>query len=209
MLSWCALQSVSTSLFLTCVPAAVICHTTQSLHLQILSHKGPNSQPLRPKECRGRHAKPPVFEVQMTLSYNMHVWPWSVAMSDSSNLVRGALYIVFCSFNVKNTHWTKGWKCLWRGHSVNQNQPLLSLSLSLSLSLFAHRQGVVQPEAVQVDGILAPASAPASPSKTLVACVPPPPVSTPPRVHPPPPKISWNCRTLLHMHTKTCICRAL
>ena len=65
----------------------------------------------------------------MTLSYNMHVWPWSVAMSDSSNLVRGTLYIVFCSFIVKNTHWTKGWKCLWRGHSVNQNRPLLSLSL--------------------------------------------------------------------------------
>ena len=64
----------------------------------------------------------------MTLSYNMHVWPWSVAMSDSSNLVRGTLYIVFCSFIVKNAHWTKGWKCLWRGHSVNQNRPLLSLS---------------------------------------------------------------------------------
>jgi len=54
--------------------------------LQISSHKGPNSQPLRPKECRGRHAKPPVFEVQMTLSYNMHVCPWSVDMSDSYNI---------------------------------------------------------------------------------------------------------------------------
>ena len=43
----------------------------------------------------------------MTLSYNMHVWPWSVPMSDSSILVRGTLYIVFCSFIVKNTHWTK------------------------------------------------------------------------------------------------------
>ena len=63
----------------------------------------------------------------MTLSYNMHVWPWSVAISDSSSiLVRGTLYIVFCSFIVKSTHWTKGWKCLWRGHSVNQNRPLLS-----------------------------------------------------------------------------------
>ena len=50
-------------------------------------------------------------------------------MSDSSPiLVRGTLYIVFCSSIVKNTHWTKGWKCLWRGHSVNQNRPLLSLS---------------------------------------------------------------------------------
>ena len=48
-------------------------------------------------------------------------------MSDSSSiLVRGTLYIVFCSSIVKNTHWTKGWKCLWRGHSVNQNRPLLS-----------------------------------------------------------------------------------
>ena len=51
----------------------------------------------------------------------------------ASILVRGTLYIilyiVFCSFIVKNTHWTKGWKCLWRGHSVNQKRPLLSLSL--------------------------------------------------------------------------------
>ena len=43
--------------------------------------------------------------------------------------MRDTLYIVFCRFIVKNTHWTKGWKCLWRGHSVNQNRPLLSLSL--------------------------------------------------------------------------------
>ena len=63
----------------------------------------------------------------LVLSYNMHVWPWSVAMSDSSDLVRGTLYIVFCSFLMKNTHWAEGWKCLWRGHSVNQNRPLLSL----------------------------------------------------------------------------------
>jgi hypothetical protein len=24
------------------------------------------------------------------------------------------------------TYWTQGWKCLWRGHSVNENRPLLS-----------------------------------------------------------------------------------
>ena len=81
-------------------------------------------------------AKQVVFQVQMTLSYNMQVWPWSVAMSDSSNLVRGTLYIVFCSFVVKNTHWTKGWKCLWRGHSVNQNRALLSLQASSEAAVF-------------------------------------------------------------------------
>ena len=87
MLPQCASQSVSTSLFLACVFAAGIRHTT--LHsfytCNFLTHKWPYSQPPRPKECRGRPAKPPVFQVQMTLSYNMHVWPWSVATSDTSN----------------------------------------------------------------------------------------------------------------------------
>ena len=35
-------------------------------------HRGPTSQPLRPEEWRGRLAEPPVFEVQMTLSYTTH-----------------------------------------------------------------------------------------------------------------------------------------
>ena len=41
------------------------------------------------------------------------------------------LYTVDCSFIMEDTSYgTKGCKCLWRQHSVNQNQPLLSLKCS-------------------------------------------------------------------------------
>ena len=113
-------------LTLTIAPQS-LCGTSKNLH----SKRRGGGRPTHP--ATHPTGPPPPFkrsaedDTQSRLSYNMHVWPWSVAMSDSSSiLVRGTLYIVFCSFIVKNTHWTKGWKCLWWGHSVNQNRPLLS-----------------------------------------------------------------------------------
>ena len=57
------------------------------------------------------------------------------------------------------THWTNGWECLWRGHSVNENRPLLSLSLSIT-----SMAGVLQQKALRTPAPL-PERFPPSPKR--------------------------------------------
>ena len=45
------------------------------------------------------------------------------------------LFIAVAEDGMHTTYWTNSCKCLWWGHSVNENRLLLFLCLSLSLSL--------------------------------------------------------------------------